>query len=106
MLLPIYAALDRMPTELLEASTDLGARSWQTQLFVGLPQAAEGVACGVGLTFLLSLGVSAAPALLGGASGRWPQGAAFGLILLVVGAATAATLAFAVLRNVRTGAMR
>ena len=122
MLLPIYAALDRMPVELLEASTDLGARSWQTQLFLGLPQAAEGVACGVGLTFLLSLGVIAAPALLGdarassfslviagffgGASGRWPQGAAFGLILLLVGAATAAALAFAVLRHARTEAVR
>jgi spermidine/putrescine transport system permease protein len=122
MLLPIYAALDRMPVELLEASTDLGARSWQTQLFVGLPQAAEGVACGVGLTFLLSLGVIAAPALLGdasapsfslviagffgGASGRWPQGAAFGLILLLAGAATTAALAFVVLRHARTGAVR
>ena len=122
MLLPIYAALDRTPVELLEASTDLGARSWQTQLFVGLPQAAEGVACGVGLTFLLALGVIAAPALLGdagtpsfslviaaffgGASGRWPEGAAFGLILLLVGMAVAAGLAWAVHRRSRTRCLR
>lgn len=109
MLLPLYAALDRLPPELLEAASNLGAGAWFRFWHVTLPLTARGVASGVILTFLASLGVYAAPALLGGAgipvfaititdlfgaaSGRWPMGAAFGFILLVAGTACAVGLA-------------
>jgi spermidine/putrescine transport system permease protein len=117
MLLPLFAALDRIPPDLLEAATDLGAGPWRRQIFVVLPLAADGIASGAALTFLLALGVLAAPALLGGAgtpvfasviggafagaSGRWPVGAAFGLLLLVAGTACAGVLAFAIRRTSR-----
>ena len=110
MLLPLYAALDRLPAELLDAAADLGAGPWQRLWNVTLPLVARGIAAGCGLTFLASLGVLAAPALLGGAgtpvfasviagafgasSGRWPVGAAFGLILMVAGLAGAAGFAW------------
>jgi spermidine/putrescine transport system permease protein len=109
MLLPLYAALDRLPLDVLEAATDLGAGPWQRFWHVTLPLTGGGVASGIVLTFLASLGVLVAPALLGGAgtpvfatiiasffgdaSGRWPLGAAFGFILLVAGTACAAALA-------------
>ena len=112
MLLPLFAAFDRLPSDLLDAATDLGAGAWRRQAFVVLPLAATGVASGVALTFLLCLGVLVAPALLGGAgtpafatvigdffaasSGRWPMGAAFSLILLVLGTACAGGLAWLV----------
>lgn len=110
MLLPLFAAFDRLPANLLDAATDLGAGPFRRQWFVVLPLAATGVISGIALTFLLCLGVLAAPALLGGAgtpafatvitgffagaSGRWPLGAAFSLLLLVVGTACAGGLAF------------
>ncbi len=118
MLLPLYAALDRLPADVLEAASDLGAGGWTRFWHVTLPLTARGVAAGTGLTFLACLGVFAAPALLGGpsttlfatiiadlfgaASGRWPMGAAFGFILLIAGTACAlglAALAPGVLRH-------
>ncbi len=109
MLLPLYAALDRLPAELLEAAADLGAGPWARFWQVTLPLSASGVAAGTALTFLACLGVFAAPSLLGGpsktlfattiadlfgaASGRWPMGAAFGFILLAVGTACAVGMA-------------
>jgi spermidine/putrescine transport system permease protein len=109
MLLPLYAALDQLPPDLLEAASDLGAGAWSRFWRVTLPLTARGVASGTILTFLASLGVFAAPALLGGAgtptfattivdlfgaaSGRWPMGAAFGFILLLAGTACAVGLA-------------
>ena len=109
MLLPLYAALDRLPIDLLEAASDLGAGAWQRVWHVTLPLTARGVAVGTVLTFLACLGVFAAPTLLGGpsttvfattiadlfgaASGRWPMGAAFGFILLIIGTACALGLA-------------
>ncbi len=109
MLLPLSAALNRLPTDLLDAASTLGAASWSRFWHVTLPLTAGGVATGAALTFLASLGLMAAPALLGGAgvpvfattiadlfgaaSFRWPQGAAFGFILLLAGTACAAALA-------------
>ena len=109
MLLPLYAALDRLPTDVLEAASDLGAGAWKRFWHVTLPLTSRGVAAGTILTFLASLGVFAAPALLGGpsttlfattiadlfgaSSGRWPTGAAFGFILLITGTACAIALA-------------
>jgi spermidine/putrescine transport system permease protein len=117
MVLPLYAALDRLPTAALAAARTLGAGAWVRLVRVTLPLSARGLAAGVMLTCLACLGLFAAPALVGGpttpvfasvivdlfgaASGRWPLGAAFGFILLFIGTLAAAGLATAVARLAR-----
>jgi putative spermidine/putrescine transport system permease protein len=61
MILPIYAGLERIPNSLLEASGDLGARSWQTFRRVVLPLAFPAVVAGSIFTFSLTLGDYIAP---------------------------------------------
>jgi spermidine/putrescine transport system permease protein len=99
--LPIYAALEHIPRNLVEASHDLGATPWQTFRKVILPLSIPGVIAGATFAFVLSLGDFLAPLLLGGPSGimisnivvslfgaayNWPLGAAisFCMLLLVV----------------------
>ena len=66
MVLPIYAALERIPDSYLEASGDLGARGWRTFRSVILPLALPGVVAGSIFTFALTLGDYITPALVGG----------------------------------------
>jgi putative spermidine/putrescine transport system permease protein len=68
MILPIWAAIERVPDSLLEASSDLGARSWKTFRRVLLPLALPGVVAGSIFTFSLTLGDYITPTLVGGAS--------------------------------------
>jgi putative spermidine/putrescine transport system permease protein len=68
MIIPVYAALERVPESLIEASADLGARRWRTLRDVVLPLAAPGVLAGSIFTFSLTLGDYITPALVGGAS--------------------------------------
>lgn len=99
--LPIYAALEHIPRNLVEASQDLGARPAQTFWKVIFPLSIPGVLAGATFAFVLSLGDFLAPLLLGGPSGvmisnivvslfgaayNWPLGAAisFCMLLLVV----------------------
>lgn len=56
MILPIYAALERLPGSLLEASADLGARAGTTFRRVVLPAVLPAVAAGSIFTFSLSMG--------------------------------------------------
>jgi putative spermidine/putrescine transport system permease protein len=106
MILPIQAALERVPKSLLEASGDLGARPGQTFRSVILPLAFPGVVAGSIFTFSLTLGDFIVPATLGnssffigqavlshqGTSGNIPLAAAFTvlpmgiMILYLVGA--------------------
>jgi putative spermidine/putrescine transport system permease protein len=67
MILPVYAALERIPDSYLEASQDLGARGWRTFRRVVLPLALPGVVAGSIFTFSLTLGDFITPALVGGA---------------------------------------
>ena len=67
MILPIYAAIDRLEPCLLEAASDLGARPWQTFWRVTLPLTAPGIAAGVLLVFVPALGMFVIPDLMGGA---------------------------------------
>lgn len=67
MILPIYAAIDRLAPSLIEAAQDLGARPWQTLLRVTLPLTAPGIAAGVLLVFVPALGMFVIPDLMGGA---------------------------------------
>jgi spermidine/putrescine transport system permease protein len=100
--LPIYAALEHIPRNLVEASHDLGASPLQTFWRVIFPLSIPGVLAGATFAFVLSLGDFLAPLLLGGPSGimisnivvslfgaayNWPLGAAISLcmLLLVVG---------------------
>ena len=97
--LPIYAALEHIPRNLVEASHDLGATPAQTFWKVIFPLSLPGVLAGATFAFVLSLGDFLAPLLLGGPSGimisnivvslfgaayNWPLGAAISLSMLVL----------------------
>jgi putative spermidine/putrescine transport system permease protein len=64
MILPIYAGLERIPSSLLEASVDLGARSVRTFWKVTLPLAFPAVVAGSIFTFSLTLGDYILPGLI------------------------------------------
>ena len=94
MILPVQAALERLPPSLLQASADLGARPRQTFRYVVLPLAIPGIAAGSIFTFSLTLGDFIVPQLVGppgyfignmvysqqGAIGNMPMAAAFTLV--------------------------
>src|SRR5436309_832728 len=67
MILPIYVALDRLDTRLLEAAQDLGANRFWTFMKVTLPLSRPGLIAGIVLVFIPSLGAFITPDLLGGA---------------------------------------
>jgi putative spermidine/putrescine transport system permease protein len=67
MILPVYAALERIPDNYLEASQDLGAKGSRTLRMVILPLALPGIVAGSIFTFSLTLGDFITPALVGGA---------------------------------------
>jgi putative spermidine/putrescine transport system permease protein len=66
MVLPVYAALERVPSSYLEASADLGAKTFTTLRRVVFPLAIPGIAAGSIFTFSLTLGDYIAPGLVGG----------------------------------------
>ncbi|SNY75398.1 ABC transporter permease [Paractinoplanes atraurantiacus] len=66
MILPIYAGLERMPTSLLEASGDLGARPGRTFRTVVLPLIVPSLFAGSIFTFSLSLGDYITVQIVGG----------------------------------------
>jgi putative spermidine/putrescine transport system permease protein len=65
MILPVYAALERIPDSYLEASRDLGARNLTTFRRVILPLALPGIVAGSIFTFSLTLGDYITPSLVG-----------------------------------------
>jgi putative spermidine/putrescine transport system permease protein len=66
MILPVFAALERIPDSYLEASSDLGARGFRTLRSVILPLALPGIVAGSIFTFSLTLGDYLTPILIGG----------------------------------------
>jgi putative spermidine/putrescine transport system permease protein len=99
MILPVWAAIERVPDSLLEASADLGARGWRTFSGVLLPLILPGIVAGSIFTFSLTLGDFITPSLVGGAgstfignvvyqevgiSNNVPFAAAFATVPLVV----------------------
>jgi len=99
MFLPVYASLEHVPRNLVEASHDLGASPWSTFRRVILPLSLPGVLAGATFAFVLTLGDFLAPLLVGGASGimisnvvvslfgaayNWPLGAAISLCMLLL----------------------
>jgi putative spermidine/putrescine transport system permease protein len=71
MILPVYAAMERIPDSYLEASTDLGAKGWRTTRSIVLPLAFPGIVAGSIFTFALTLGDYITPTLVGGASSQF-----------------------------------
>ncbi len=71
MILPVYAALERIPHSYIEASRDLGGRGFRTLRSVILPLALPGVVAGSIFTFSLTLGDYITPILVGGTSSQF-----------------------------------
>ena len=98
MVLPIMAAIERIPGSLIEASSDLGATPATTLRRIILPLAMPGVAAGSIFTFSLTLGDYIIPQVIGdstlyigqivyrqqGVAGNLPFAAAFSLVPIVV----------------------
>ncbi|MCW3781701.1 ABC transporter permease [Defluviimonas salinarum] len=98
MVLPVQAALERVPQNLLEASGDLGASPGQTLRHVILPLALPGIIAGSIFTFSLTLGDYIIPQIIGssrlfigqavyahqGTAGNIPLAAAFAVVPIVI----------------------
>jgi putative spermidine/putrescine transport system permease protein len=98
MILPIQAALERVPVSLIEASSDLGARPGQVFRTVILPLAFPGVVAGSIFTFSLTLGDYIIPGIIGssrffigqavyahqGIAGNIPLAAAFSVVPIII----------------------
>jgi putrescine transport system permease protein len=99
MILPLYANLERLNLDLLDAASDLGARRWQAFVDVTLPLSVPGIVGGCLLVFIPAVGEFTIPALLGGADtlmiGRvlwdeffvnrdWPVASAVSIVLLLL----------------------
>lgn len=97
MVLPLFAALDRLDRSLIEASLDLGAGHLATLSRVVVPLALPGVVAGGLLTFIAAIGAYLTPDLLGGPGSQmianvierqfkraddWPFGAALSFLLM------------------------
>lgn len=112
MVLPLYAALERMDWRLVEAARDLYADGWTAFRKVTLPLSMPGVVAGSILVFIPALGAYVTPALLGGANTvlvgdyivsqflaarNWPYGSALSIGIMAV-------MLFATLYYFRAGA--
>ena len=98
MILPIQAAIERVPTNLLDASADLGATPRQTFWQVIFPLALPGIIAGSIFTFSLTLGDYIIPQIVGnsqffigqavyshqGTAGNIPLAAAFTVVPIVI----------------------
>ena len=98
MILPMQAALERVPTAMLEAAADLGATARQTFRTVTLPLALPGIIAGSIFTFSLTLGDYIIPQIIGnsssfigmavyqlqGTAGNVPLAAAFAVVPILI----------------------
>ena len=98
-ILPIFLSLERIPRDLIEASSDLGASSLQTFARIILPLSMPGIVTAATFVFVLAIGDFLTPQMVGGQSGftfgrivysqfgtafNWPFGAALATILALV----------------------
>ncbi len=99
MVLPLYAALERLDASLLEAAFDLGCRPARAFWRITVPLSAPGIAAGCLLVFIPAVGEFVIPDLLGGpstpmigkilwteffANRDWPTASAVAVVLLVL----------------------
>lgn len=97
LILPLYAALDRLDRSMIEASLDLGAGQLRTMREIVVPLAMPGILSGLLITFVPALGAYLTPDLLGGPDSQmianvierqfkrandWPFGAALSFMLM------------------------
>ena len=98
-ILPIFLSLERIPRNLIEASSDLGASNLQTFSRIVLPLCLPGIVTAATFVFVLAIGDFLTPQMVGGQSGftfgrivysqfgtafNWPFGAALATILALV----------------------
>ncbi len=99
MILPLYTAIEKLDTSLLEASSDLGAKGPKTFFNVILPLTSSGIFSGSIMVFIPCLGYFFVSDILGGGNSdvignlierqfqsgnNWPLGAALSIILILV----------------------
>lgn len=99
MILPLYTAIEKLDSSLLEASSDLGAKPVFTFLEVILPLTSSGIFSGSLMVFIPCLGYFFVSDILGGGNSdmignlierqfqsgnNWPLGAALSIILIIV----------------------
>ncbi|HEV8039590.1 MAG TPA: ABC transporter permease [Bryobacteraceae bacterium] len=99
MVLPLYATLERLDRNLLEAAADLGAKPWVALTRIVIPLSAPGIRAGAILVFIPCLGAYLTPDLLGGGktvmignliqnqfttARDWPFGSAVSLTLMAI----------------------
>ena len=99
MVLPLYAALEKLDTSLLEAAADLGARPLAAFATITLPLSLPGIVAGCLLVFIPAVGEFVIPDLLGGTgtlmigkvlwdefftNADWPLASAVAICLLVL----------------------
>ena len=99
MVLPLYAALERMDWSLVDAARDLYANGWTAFRKVTFPLSMPGVVAGSILVFIPSIGAYVTPAILGGATTtligdyivsqfltarNWPFGSALSISIMVL----------------------
>lgn len=97
MVLPLYAALEKLDRSLIEAALDLGASQWRAFMTVVVPLSMPGIISGAILVFIPALGSFLTPDLLGGTDSQmianvierqfksandWPFGAALSFLLM------------------------
>lgn len=99
MVLPLYTAIEKLDSNLLEASSDLGAKGPSTFFHVILPLTASGIFSGCIMVFIPTLGYFFVADILGGGSSdvignliqrqfqsgnNWPLGSALSIILIAI----------------------
>jgi putrescine transport system permease protein len=99
MVLPLYAAFEKMDESLLEAAADLGCPRWKAFWLVTLPLASSGILAGCLLCFIPVVGEFVIPDLLGGSQSLfigqtlwteffsnkdWPVASALATVLLAI----------------------
>ncbi len=99
MVLPIYAALERLDRRLIEAARDLYSNRWVALRHVVIPLAMPGIIAGSILVYIPALGAFIAPDLLGGGKNlmlgslvqlqfssarNWPFGSALAMVIMAM----------------------
>lgn len=99
MVMPIYTSLEKIPSNLIEASKDLGVGPLGTLCKVIIPLSLPGVFAGATFAFCLTFGDFVAPFLVGGPDGimvanvitsqygaalNWPLGSALAIVMLII----------------------
>ncbi|MBC6406175.1 MAG: ABC transporter permease [Rhodospirillales bacterium] len=118
--LPLYSTLERLDTNFLEASLDLGAGHLKTFFSIVVPLAGPGIASAVIITFIPALGSFLQPDLLGGTDSQlianvierqflsandWPFGGALSFLLMYITFIAIAARAFLTRPNERRGSL-